>query len=88
MLIIKVKVIPKSKFNKIVGFENDLLKIKIKASPEKQKANKELIYFLSEVLSISPSNIKIISGQTSRIKKIQIENISSEEFYKFLKINQ
>jgi uncharacterized protein (TIGR00251 family) len=80
MVIIKVKVIPKSKHNQIVGYENDTLKIKINAPLEKQKANKELIYFLAKTLSISVSNITILSGRASRIKKIQIENISKEQF--------
>ncbi len=85
MIILKVKIIPKSKCNKLVGYENDILKIKINAPAQKGKANKELIYFLAKILSISQRDITIISGETSRIKKIQIENISNEDLNKLIK---
>lgn len=84
MITIKVKIIPKSKSNEIVGYENDLLKIRIKAAPEKNKANKELIYFLAKILKISQSEITILSGETSKIKKIQIENITMDDINKII----
>lgn len=84
MIIIQVKIVPKSKCNEIIGYENDILKIRIKAAPEKNKANKELIYFLAKKLSIPQSNIIILSGETCRIKKIKIEKITSDEFNKLI----
>ncbi|NGX48898.1 MAG: hypothetical protein K940chlam5_00492 [Candidatus Anoxychlamydiales bacterium] len=78
-MILKVKIIPKSKINQIIGFEEDTLKIRIKASPEKGKANKELIRFIAKSLHIAQSRISIISGHTSRLKKLQIEGISKKD---------
>lgn len=68
-----VKVIPNSQKNEILGWENSYLKVKINAQPEKDKANKCLIEFFSKTFSISKSNIWIISGKTSRIKRLFIE---------------
>ncbi|HEU64425.1 hypothetical protein LCGC14_2480680 [marine sediment metagenome] len=79
-MIIKVKIIPKSKVNQIISFEEDTLKIRIKASPEKGKANKELIRFIAKSLSIAQNRISIVSGHTSRLKKLQIEGISKKDF--------
>ncbi|NGX43974.1 MAG: hypothetical protein K1060chlam3_00132 [Candidatus Anoxychlamydiales bacterium] len=79
-MILKVKIIPKSKVNQIVGFAEDTLKIRIKASPEKGKANKELIRFIAKSLSIAQSRVSIISGNTSRLKKLQIEDFSKKDF--------
>ncbi|NGX52673.1 MAG: hypothetical protein KR126chlam5_00976 [Candidatus Anoxychlamydiales bacterium] len=79
-MILKVKIIPKSKVNQIVGFAEDTLKVRIKASPEKSKANKELIRFIAKSLSIAQSRVSIISGNTSRLKKLQIENFSKKDF--------
>ena len=84
MVILQVKIIPKSKCNQIVGYENDVLKIRIKAIPEKNKANKELIYFLAKTFSISQSDITILSGANSRLKKIQIQNIFNEDIKKII----
>ncbi|MBN2479674.1 MAG: YggU family protein [Parachlamydiales bacterium] len=76
-IIINVKIIPNSSVNKIVGFENEnILKIRIKAPPEKGKANKVLIKFLSKTLAIPPYYIEIISGHTSKLKKLKIFGIT------------
>ena len=48
--IIILKITPNSNKNEFVSFENDILKIKIKAPAEKGKANKELIKFISKEL--------------------------------------
>lgn len=79
MVIFQAKIIPQAKRDQIVGYENDILKIKVNAPAEKNKANKELIYFLSKTFCVSRSDITILSGETSRLKKIKIENLSKED---------
>ena len=75
-LFIKLKIIPGSKINFIDTVKNDELVIKIKAAPEKGKANKELIKYLSKKLKTAKSEIKIISGSTSRHKLISLPESS------------
>lgn len=75
-LIIQVKVIPHAKKTEIVGEENGILKIRIHAPPDKGKANEELIAFLAKLLGLAKSDLKIISGSQSRLKKIKIETIT------------
>ncbi len=48
------------------------IKIRIKAVPEKGKANEELIRFLSEEWNAPKSCISIISGKTDQTKLIKI----------------
>ncbi|MBP9842201.1 MAG: DUF167 domain-containing protein [Simkaniaceae bacterium] len=74
--IIKVKVTPKGSKNEILGWEGDLLRVKIAAPPDKGKANEALIRFLAKEWDIAPSRIQILSGHTSRIKTLecQVEN--------------
>lgn len=79
-MIIKIKIIPRSKKNQIIGFKKDYLKIKINAIPEKGRANLEFIRFFAKTLSVSKNSITILSGHTSQIKKIQIDGISEKEF--------
>lgn len=74
---LRIKVLPKSPHNEIVEIlENDdgiTIKIRIKAAPEKGKANIELIKFLSQELNINQSRISIISGKTQQLKLIRIK---------------
>lgn len=76
-LILEIKVIPSSIKNEIVNsVENSqqqlLLKIKLQATPEKGRANKELIKFLSKQLNLPQNHIEIISGHTNPHKIIKI----------------
>ena len=77
LIYLSVKVIPKWCRTELVDIFMDeeghqTLKIKLKAAPEKGKANRELIEFLSNLLNTPKSNITIVSGQTSRKKIIKI----------------
>lgn len=77
-VILTTKVIPKASQNMIMGVEGDLVKIRLKAIPEKGKANKELIRFLAKELKIASSLMEIISGKTFSQKKVLIQNITIE----------
>lgn len=71
-MIIFVKVIAKSSKSEVEGFVENVLKVKVRSPKDKGKANLELIGLLSEYYKVSKSNIEIISGQTSPLKKIRI----------------
>lgn len=82
MKYLRIKVIPKSNRNEIVEVLKEdtpdgpveTIKIKIKATPEKGKANEELIKFLSKHFDINKIKIKIISGKSSQLKLIKIDD--------------
>jgi uncharacterized protein (TIGR00251 family) len=74
-LIISIKVTPKSSKNEIVGWENEELKVRITAAPEKGEANEEVIRFLSKTLGIAKSRVILLSGETSRHKKILLKDM-------------
>jgi uncharacterized protein (TIGR00251 family) len=72
-----VKVTPNSSKNKIgevfIDEKNqEHLKINICAVPEDDKANEELIKFLSKTFKIPKSKIEILRGNSSRMKVLKI----------------
>ncbi len=74
---LRIKVLPKSPKNEVVEILEDAdgektIKIRIKAVPEKGKANAELIKFLSKELGVPRDKISIISGKTEQLKLIRI----------------
>lgn len=74
---LRIKVIPKSPKNEIIEIMEDAegeqtIKIRLKAIPEKGKANAELIKFISKELSIPKDKISILSGRTEQLKLIKI----------------
>jgi len=72
-MILTVYVHPGAKENRIKNWlDKNTIKVDIAAAPEKGKANKALIKLLSKHFKISPSQIEIIHGKTTRIKQLRI----------------
>jgi uncharacterized protein len=70
---ISVHLIPRASRNEIVGImDNGSIKIRLTAPPVDGQANKALIDFLAKMIDIAPSQIEMISGQTSRNKILTI----------------
>ena len=69
---IKIKVAPRAKQNKIAGWKQDVLRVHVSAPPVDGKANKALIKLLADEWGISKSDIKIVKGETSREKILEI----------------
>jgi uncharacterized protein len=74
---ITVQLTPKASKNAIPGWRKDaegqdMLKVSVTAAPEKGKANQALIRLLSKEWGIPKSSIRIIRGDTDRIKIIEV----------------
>lgn len=67
-----VKVKPKAKENKIEKIDENHFKVSVTEPPVGGKANLAVIVNLAEYLKIPKAKIRIISGQTSRNKIIEI----------------
>jgi len=82
MRYLRIKVVPKSSKNEIVEVMKEetsegtieTIKIRIKAAPEKGKANQELIKFLAGHFNTHKSKVSIISGHSSQLKLIKIQD--------------
>lgn len=73
-----VKVVPKASFSSIVGWEEQELKVRLAAVPEKGQANKELIKVLAKELGVSQSQVILVKGETSRHKRILLSGVGEE----------
>jgi len=70
---IKLRVVPNAPKSEIIGPYGDALKVKIKAPPLDGKANEEVIRLFAELHKVPRSCVKIVGGETSRDKLIDIE---------------
>ena len=73
---------PRSANNKIYGLQDEYLKIHITSPPVDGNANKMCVKFLAKILSVSQSQIAIVSGQNGRKKIIRIDGMNTSEFLK------
>jgi len=77
--VFKVKLQPRSSMNKIVGFEGDILRVKVKSAPVDGLANQDLIVLLSRCLRVAKERIEIISGHRSRLKTIRLHGLTKDD---------
>ena len=76
-VLLRVRLMPNSSSCRVNGIFNDaegtqFLKICVVSVPEKGKANKELLSFLSKQVGVAKSQMEIVSGELDRYKKIKI----------------
>ncbi|MFH1172993.1 MAG: DUF167 domain-containing protein [bacterium] len=71
---IKVKIITRAKRNQIVGWENEVLKIKLNAAPIDNKANEVLVDYLAKKWNLAKSEVRIIRGLKSKDKVLEIDS--------------
>lgn len=83
---VPVKVLPNAARNEIVGLKNGVWRIRIAAPPDKGKANKELIAYLSQALALKKDALSILRGHTSHDKLISVEGLTQAQITQRLSI--
>ena len=79
MTTIAFQVQPRAKRTEVVGWHDDAIKIRLRAPPVDGAANDELVRFLAKQTGVPRSAITIVSGRTSRKKRISLEGVTESE---------
>ncbi|HOO56707.1 MAG TPA: DUF167 domain-containing protein [bacterium] len=80
-----VKVRPCSGKSGIAGEQDGALRVDLKAQPEGGKANRELVKLLSRWLKVPAENVEIVSGASSRRKRVRATGVARENLDELLK---
>lgn len=79
-LSFSVRVIPRASRSEIVGEYDGSLKVKLASPPVDGAANAELIKLLAKKFDVPKGDVEILSGETSKNKRIKINNLSKSKF--------
>ncbi|MCD7879481.1 MAG: DUF167 domain-containing protein [Candidatus Gastranaerophilales bacterium] len=77
--VLSVKLVPNSSYSKIIDYTQEYLRIKISSPAVENRANKELVSFCAKTFDINKSQIEIISGEKSKLKKILFKKINKDK---------
>lgn len=72
-LEIRVHAQPGARRTEVQGLHAGAIKIKLQARPVEGAANQALLEFLAEALQVPRSRCVLLSGETSRQKRVRIE---------------
>lgn len=81
---LRLAVQPGAKRTTIVGEYDHCLKIKIAAPPVDGAANEEVLTFMAGLLGLKHRQIKLVSGQMSRRKTLELQGISLTDVHKII----
>lgn len=78
-VIFNVRVQPRASKDEIAGEVSGALKIRLQAPAVEGRANEALIEFLADLLKTPKSAVRILSGERSRIKRVEIRGVTKQQ---------
>lgn len=80
-----VRVQPRASGNEVSGLMEGALKIRLQAPAVEDRANEALREFLAELLKRPKSAVRILAGERSRSKRVEIAGASAGEVEALIK---
>ena len=76
--LLRVRVKPKARTTAVQGVYSDVLKLAVKAAPERGKANDAVCRLLAAVLDVPIRAVTVVRGASSHDKTVRIEGTTAE----------
>jgi len=76
---IAVHVTPKSGRDQVAGWRGGELSVRVTVAPEGGKANAAVCDLIAKSLKVPKSAVRVVRGDTSRHKQLEIEGVSASE---------
>ena len=78
-VFLQVRVTPRSSRDEISGWRDGVLLVRLRAPPVEGQANEALRRFLARRLALRLADLEVVSGATSRTKRLRIHGFSEAE---------
>lgn len=83
-IIFPVRVQPRASKDEIAGEMAGALKVRLQAPAVEDRANEALIEFLAQLLKTPRSAVRILSGERSRTKRVEIRGVTQQQILALL----
>jgi uncharacterized protein (TIGR00251 family) len=70
---------PRASDTAIAGVHGDALKVRVQAAPVEGAANDALVALLARLLAVRSSDVRIVAGQTSRRKVVEVRGTTMQD---------
>jgi len=79
MTDVRVRVTPGAREDAIVGWQDGVLRVRLRAEPERGKANEAVCRLLADAMGVPVTAVEIARGLTSREKLIRVDGLDDGE---------
>ena len=76
---LRVRLTPRAGRDEVVGWEGDLLRVRVTAPPVEGRANAALERLLAAALGVPARAVRIVSGARGRQKTVVVDGMSREQ---------
>lgn len=83
-VLLRIHVQPRSSTEKLVGYHQNSLKVRIKSAPVDGEANAAVIRFLASLFRLPKSGLVIKTGHKSRSKIVEINGLLLDEIKRII----
>ena len=84
VVIFPVRVQPRASKDEIAGEMGGALKVRLQAPAVENRANEALIEFLAQLLKTPKAAVRILSGDRSRTKRLEIRGVTRQQILALL----
>ena len=78
-VVLRLSVSPGAGRSLVVGRHGDALKVRVGAPPERGRANTAVVELLASVLGVPKDGIEVVSGETSRSKRVSVAGLEPDD---------
>lgn len=78
-IVFRVRVVPRASRSEIIGEFGGAVKVRICSPPVDGAANVEVVKLFAKAFGVAKSSVVIVSGETSRAKRIRITGVTAVE---------
>lgn len=79
-----VRVTPGAREDAVIGWQGDVLRIRVRAPAEQGKANHAACRVIAKKLGLRASSVSVVRGATFRDKVLEIQGIEAKELLRRL----
>jgi uncharacterized protein len=76
---LRVRVAPGASRAEVVGRVGDAWKLRVRAAPERGRANEDVVELLAQSLGVPRRDVRIVAGLTARDKVVELERMRRED---------
>ena len=84
MARLRLHVTPGAREDGVNGWQGQSLRLKVRARPEKGRANAAALRLLAARLGLPRTSLSIVRGAASRDKLVEVEGLSDDELQRLL----
>ena len=84
-IVFTVRVQPRASKDEIAGVMEGALKVRLRAPALENRANEALIAFLAGLLKTPKSAVRILAGERSRVKRIEVVGVTRSQIEDLLR---